>query len=177
MTVLTAPDVPLDIGLRYGEPADRDALASMFTRCSEESRHRRFHTPLPVVPARLVDQTLSPEDGWSVVAEVADRVVGVACVGPLSTADLEVGILVEDAAQGHGIGTRLLLEVAREAAWRGYRTLLCLTQPDNEPVLRSIARSGLPAATSHTDGLMAVTMHLQDAGPPGPPDPLGVAAP
>jgi GNAT superfamily N-acetyltransferase len=154
-TVTTSPVI-----LRYGAAADHARVAALHDRCSDESRYRRFHAPLPRTPLALIRQTLEPDNGWSVVAEADGDVVGMACVGPLSTCDLEVGILVEDAQQGRGIGTRLLTEVATEAATRGYRTLLCLTQPDNDAVLATVARSGLPSRTTGYDGLMSVVIHL-----------------
>ena len=160
MTVAPPPSPLAEIGLRYGVPADLDRLAAMHARCSEQARHRRFHTPLPVVPERLAARILEPADGWSVVVEHGPDLVAVATTGPVSTTDLEVGVLVEDAHQGRGIGTLLLREVAGEAAWRGYRTLLCLTQPDNEAVLRSIAKAGLPSRASSYDGVMSVVMDL-----------------
>lgn len=87
-----------------------------------------------------------------------------ATVGPVSTYDVEVGILVEDAHQRRGVGARLLRDVATEAGVRGYRSLLCLTQPDNHPVLATIRRVGLPFAVTTSDGVMSVTMRLTSCG-------------
>lgn len=161
MTAVTTSPVHQQVTLRAGGAADHARVADLHDRCSDETRYRRFHAPLPRIPARLIRQTLEPEGGWSVVAELDGDLVGLACVGPVSTHDLEVGILVEDARQGGGIGTRLLQEIAVEAAARGYRTLLCLTQPDNEAVLGTVARAGLRARTTWYDGLMSVMIELQ----------------
>ncbi len=145
MTVTTSPvpaPAPPLVMLRRGTTADQAPVAALHERCSEESRYRRFHAPLPQVPSRLVRATLEPEDGWSVLAALGSDVVGVACAGPLSTREVEVGVLVEDGYQGLGIGTRLLLAVAEEARSRGYRHLLCLT---HRTTRRCSARSPGPA--------------------------------
>ena len=160
-----------DVALRYGDVSDLSRLVALHRRCTPETLHRRFHTAVPVVPERLVRQTLLPDGGWSVVAELGPDLVGVACTGPLSCTDLEVGVLVEDAHQGCGIGTQLLRHVASEATARGYRSMLCLTDPDNRAAERALARSGLVTASTPYDGMLVVTVRLQpgDAVPPGRP--------
>jgi len=157
------PSVTRLVRLRHGTSADEAAVTALHERCSEESRYRRFHAPLPTVPPRLVRATLAPDGGWSVLAELGGDVVGIASAGPLSRCDLEVGVLVEDGFQGLGIGTALLLAVADEARSLGCRSLLCLTQPDNAAVIGSVARSGLAARTTRYDGLMSVVIDLRPA--------------
>lgn len=160
-----------DLALRYGDASDLSRLDALHRRCTPQTLHRRFHTAVPVVPERLARQTLLPDGGWSVVAELGPHLVGIACTGPLSCTDLEVGVLVEDVHQGRGIGTQLLRHVAAEATARGYRSMLCLTDPDNRAAERALARSGLVATTAAYDGLLVVTVRLQpdDAAPPGRP--------
>lgn len=149
---------------RYGGATDHASVAALHARCSERTLTRRFHSPLPRSSDTLIRQILQPENGWSVLAEHDGDVVAMACVGPLSTEDLEVGILVEDAFQGAGLGTRLLREVASEALARGYRTLLCLTHPDNHAVLGVARSAGLTARTSTGDGVMTIVMALDSLG-------------
>lgn len=150
-----------DVALRYGEPSDLAWLDALHRRCSPETLRRRYHTAVPVIPQRLLLRTLVPDGGWSVLAEAGPDLVGVACTGPLSCTDLEVGVLVEDRHQGHGIGSRLLQHVAAEATGRGYRSLLCLTDPGNPAPERALARSGLPTTAASYDGMRVVTVHLQ----------------
>lgn len=151
---------------RYGAASDLPRVAALHDRCTLETLHRRFHAPFPVTSDRVLGQLLEPEHGWSIVAEHGcdpgepGDILALATVGPLSTHDVEVGILVEDLQQGRGIGTRLLRECAEEAARRGYRSMLCLTQPDNEAVLAAVARAGLPHTTRWDDGLMCLVMDL-----------------
>lgn len=153
---------------RYGAAADLPLVAALHDRCTPEALHRRFHAPLRTVPSGVTLRLLEPARGWSLLAEQHGQVVGMACVGPLSADDLELGILVEDASQGRGIGGRLLREVARDAAARGYRSLVCVTQPDNHAVLATVARSGIPFATDDSDGLVDVVMRVDAAADPLP---------
>lgn len=146
---------------RYGVADDKARIADLHARCSERTLERRFHAPLPRTSDALARRLLQPENGWSVVAEVDDEVVAMACGGPLSNQDLEVGILVQDSWQGSGLGSQLLGEIAAEAAARGYRTLRCLTQPDNLAVLGTARKAGLATQISSHDGLMIVAMPLE----------------
>jgi GNAT superfamily N-acetyltransferase len=145
---------------RYAGVQDVDQVTAMHLRCSAETLHRRFHVPLPHVSTRLVRRLVAPSGGWSVLAELCGEVVGLACAGPLSGTELEVGLLVEDAHQGTGVGTRMLRQVAAEAGERGYRTLLLLAQPDNDSVLRTVRRAGLDGVSTWNDGLLEVTAAL-----------------
>jgi GNAT superfamily N-acetyltransferase len=145
---------------RYAGVHDLEQVTAMHHRCSAETLQRRFHVALPAVPARLVRRMVASSTGWSLLAEQCGEVIGLACAGPLSSTELEVGLLVEDAHQGTGIGTRLLRDVAGEAVTRGYHTLICVTQPDNDSLLRTIRRAGLEGVPTWADGLLEVTIAL-----------------
>ena len=139
---------------------DLEQVLAMHRRCSPETLHRRFHVPMPEVPERLVRRLLSSTTTWSVLAEQRDEVVGMACAGPVSDHEVEVGLLVADAHQGTGVGTRLMRDIAAEARLRGYTGMICSTQPDNDSVLRTVRRAGLEGVPSWSDGLMEIAIPL-----------------
>jgi GNAT superfamily N-acetyltransferase len=145
---------------RYAGVHDLEQVTAMHRRCSPETLHRRFHVPLPAVPERLVRRLLAPGTGWSLLAEQYGEVVGLASAGPLSDSELEVGLIVEDAHQGTGVGSRLLRDVAAEARTRGYAGIVCVTQPDNESMLRTVRRAGLEGSTRRTDGVVEIAIPL-----------------
>ncbi len=153
---------------RDGAAADLAAALALHEQCSATSLRRRFHTPLPRVPARMVRGLLCPPQGWSRLALDGPTVVGMACAAPLSPDAVEVGVLVADREQGRGIGTLLLRETAGQAAVRGYRAARCLTERDNEAVLRTARRTGLPTTVGWDDGLVVVELLLAPAGLPQP---------
>ena len=109
---------------------------------------------------RLVRRLIAPPHGWSVLAEQCGQVVGLGCAGPLSRTELEVGLLVEDAHQGSGIGSRMLRELAREGRLRGYRAIVCLAEADNESVLPTVRRAGLDGVGTLVDGLLEIVVPL-----------------
>lgn len=156
---------------RHGEAHDVEQVEAMHARCSETSLYRRFHAPLPRVSTRQVRQMVSPTDGWSLVAECEGRVIGFACAAAVSTYEVEVGLLVEDAHQHKGLGTRMLHEVARETAERGYRTLQLLTQAENDRVLATVQKAGLIGRVSWNDDLLCVSMPVHRLVPSELPRP------
>jgi L-amino acid N-acyltransferase YncA len=139
---------------------DVPAVVALHDRCSAETLRRRFHVPVSHVPPRLARRLVAPPHGWSVLAEQCGEVVGLASAGPLSRTTVEVGLLVEDLSQGTGVGSRMLRELAEEAAARGFRALVCLAEVDNESVLPTVRRAGLGGVPTHVDGLLEVVVAL-----------------
>jgi GNAT superfamily N-acetyltransferase len=149
---------------RYAGPHDVEAVVSLHDRCSQDALYRRFHAPMSRTSPRLALALIAPEGGWSLLAEQGGRAVAMACAGPLSSVDLEIGLLVEDAAQGRGIGARLLRETVTEAGTRGYRAVHCLTQPDNDAVPATIRKAGIAHRATRGAGLLRVVMPLVPGG-------------
>ncbi|CAN5537584.1 GNAT family N-acetyltransferase [soil metagenome] len=140
--------------------ADVPAVVALHDRCSPETLRRRFHVPVSHVTPRLAGQLVAPRGGWSVVAEQCGEVVGLGCAGPSSEGTLEVGLLVEDLSQGTGVGSRMLRDLAHGAKQRGFRTLLCLAEADNESVLPTVRRAGLDGVPTLVDGFLEVVVPL-----------------
>lgn len=123
------------MNVRPATTGDRGALIAMFERCSAETRYRRFHGFLRAFPERYLTDALSGRpDHIALVAETGDRIVALA-----SCADDEIGIMVEDAFQRQGIGTRLLTALTQLS---GPGMLLATIQSDQAWILSLLRHYG-----------------------------------
>jgi len=135
-----APGAPVlaSAEVRRAVAADRAALRAMFARCADETRYRRFHGPVKMMPERYLTDALSGTPfHYALVAyprPVADlgtshpggRDGGVVALASCRTVDegaAELGLLIEDAWQRRGLGTRLLRDLVTYAAGAGLRVL------------------------------------------------------
>ena len=145
---------------RYATVHDVGAVLALYERCSPQTLEHRFHVPVTRVSPQLVRGLVTPRHGWSIVAEQGDEVIGHGCAGETSQHQVEVGLLVDDAFQGTGVGTRLMRDLAGTAAERGYGSLLCTVSPDNESVLPTVRRAGLDGVSSYVDGVVEIEVPL-----------------
>ncbi len=140
------------------EPDRIPELVAMFERCSAGSRYARFLSPVAALPPDHVNQVVSPRRGdrsWAVAAVPSGSIVGLASLFLLDEAHAELGLLVEDAYQRHGMGTFLLATVIAHATKVGLRGLHALVLSDSRHVRRMLERHGevVSRAESHTTEL------------------------
>ncbi len=122
----------LAIHIRPATTGDRLDLAGMFLRCSVQTRYRRFHGftesfPEPYFTAALQGRP----DHLALVAGTPARIVALA-----SCAAGELGVLVEDAYQRQGIGTRLLEMLLTHAGYNEFSASVLYDQSWILPFLR-----------------------------------------
>lgn len=151
---------PDQVELRMGRAEDAEALLAMHVRCSAETTYRRYHAPLSRISPRLARSLLEPEGGLSIVLAVGDDIVGLGMICP-EGAGAELGVMVEDGWQRKGLGTRLLRALAVEAASRGFETVTCMVQRDNDAVLGTIRGAGLRARVTFVDGVTKYRIPVQ----------------
>jgi ribosomal protein S18 acetylase RimI-like enzyme len=148
---------------RHATAEDLTAVHDLYQRCSPHTLASRFHAPVDTVPVGLVRRLLEPPGGWSLLAEQGSLMVGHGVAGPVSPSTVEVGLLVDDAFQGTGIGSRLVHDLAAAACERGFTAMVCSVEPDTESVLRTVRKAGLPAVPSYVDGLLEIDIPLPAA--------------
>jgi GNAT superfamily N-acetyltransferase len=147
----------LGLLLRDAAPADAAALADMFARCGRESRYGRFHGLLHELPSAYLAEALAADavlhdalvltHGPATVALASARRVE----DPGETA-VEVGLLVEDAWQGRGLGTLLLTSLAARARRRGIVLLRCDVLAARQHLVEVVRRTLGPVAVRR-DGI------------------------
>jgi GNAT superfamily N-acetyltransferase len=131
--------------VRTPGPDDAAALVAMFERCSFETRYSRFLSPVPAFPPGHLADVVHPRPGrwsWVTVDDDSSRVVAVASLFWNERGAAELGLLVEDAEQRHGLGTRLLGVIAATATYAGIDTLVAETLATSHHVRRMLEPLG-----------------------------------
>ena len=169
---LVARDVLRDgtaVTIRAIGPADQESLAAFHGRLSVESVYFRFFEfKRHLTPADL--RYLTELDFETRVALVAtldaapDAVlVGVARFDVLPQRDgvprrAELGIVVEDAHQGRGIGTILLKHLLAIAHDKGVAEMTAEVLPQNTKMLELVAGSGVPVRRALEEGVIRLQL-------------------
>ena len=151
--------------LRKATVEDAEAVVAMHERCSYESRTRRYHVPMPKLTTRTARHLSAPAGGVSVVAAVGDAVIGMATAAPweeLGSTTMEVAVLVEDGWQGQGLGLRLLRQVVSDARVLGADRVVCMVQPENHAMLRTLERLRMRSRVVRDGDSLMVTVALSD---------------
>ena len=144
-----------NVAIRVIRPDDAARLERLFYRLSPESVYRRFFTLYSHPPAgairKLADLDHLTQD--AVVAVAGDEVVGVGryAADAREPGAAEVAVVVDDAWQGRGLGSRLLGCAASLARLHGYTTLTAVVLADNAPAIRMLRRA-YPDAVWTLDG-------------------------
>lgn len=150
--------------VRRATVADAAAVAVLHARSSADTVRRAHGAPLARVDARLA-RRLAAGGAGGLVAVPDDRVVGLAALGDVEGGACDVTLLVEDAWQGRGLGTRLLAGAAALAGEAGAREVV-LRGPARSPAAVTLAsRSGLRARARLVGDELEVRVSTRGAGP------------
>ena len=158
------PRIGTQVSIRVAAPRDAERLRAMFSRASFESIYRRFHTPYPEVPERMLTLMLGVEDQHdreSLVAVAGGEIVGHAMYARLGDgAEAEMAIIVEDGWQSKGVGKLLLTELAERARLRGVETFTGEVLGENRRMLGLAATMFAESDYAIRDGVYHVRMPL-----------------
>jgi GNAT superfamily N-acetyltransferase len=129
-------------GLATLEAADADALLGLFDRLSAESMYRRYFSP-SVRRERLRESVarIDHHDREAVAAVEGGEIVGVAEYSRAPGSGVaDMAIVVADAWQRQGVGTRLVAALAERAASEGVEGFAVDIQGDNFGALKLFKR-------------------------------------
>jgi GNAT superfamily N-acetyltransferase len=153
----------LRVRMRLTRPSDRSLVRDFLEALSPQSRRRRFMSPMPVIGDSLVRHfTFYDSRTRLVVAATAplnshEEIVGLAEVALLGTGLAELGLVVADDRQGHGVGKLLSEAAAALAAQHGATHLKAELLEDNAAMRRLMERLGPTVRTLEGGGATMYT--------------------
>jgi acetyltransferase len=157
------------IVIRPIQPDDAEDLQDAFQRLSMESIYLRFlsikkeltdeeahHLATVDYQKRMAFVATCQEDGHEIVVGVARY----ALLDEDSLVMAESAVVVTDAYQGRGIGSRLLRRLVDYARLKRIHYLSGNLQVGNTRMLDLVKRSGLPYQHRYVDGIWEVTIDI-----------------
>ena len=148
--------------VRLAEERDVPALLQLLQSLSPQSLYYRFHS-LPALSASDV-RALIGVDGkaTTLIAESGGRILAFASYHPQLAEPhrAEVSFAVSDAVQGHGIGTRLLEQLAKVARAAGIDTFDAHVLAVNRQMMDVFRHSGFTETVRLEGGTCHVTLSL-----------------
>ena len=151
------------VSLRRTREEDIDDLLRFLESLSPQSLYNRF-MGLPSLTAGRVRSLAAADDrsGTSLVVKSAGRIVAFAGFyrDPAAPNRAEVAFAVSDALQGHGIGTRLLEQLATLARAQRIDTFDAYVLGENRRMLDVFQDSGLALTTRVEKGVCHVVLSL-----------------
>lgn len=132
--------------VRPMEAGDADTVLAAFLALSPESFRRRFFSPVPRLLPGMAEALTAVDDRHLTLLAFDDDGQLVAMAEAIRDRNdprsAEFAIAVADDHQHHGLGTRLLRRLARDAAAKGVVRLTGYTQVDNVAALSMFAKAG-----------------------------------
>jgi GNAT superfamily N-acetyltransferase len=136
------------VGVRPLGPADEPLLAETFAHMSDESRYRRFMSPVPQVAPRMLHYLCCVDhhdhEALAAVSPVNGEIIGegryIRCKDRPEVA--EIAIAVEDEWQGRGVGTLLIDRLAARARREGITTFYAFMLAGNLEMLELLRHLG-----------------------------------
>lgn len=156
------------ITIRAVRPDDGERIVNAFRALDPESIRQRFFVPKKALSGEEL-RRLTESDGVRDVVLVAtvasinqEIIVGLGHYAR-NGASAEVAFTVEEDYQGRGIASELLRQLTDIARRSGVLRFEAYVLSDNAPMLKVFQRSGLPMKETQADGIVYLTLFLDDA--------------
>src|SRR3954447_24546497 len=149
-------------------PDDREALRDLHARMSERSLFLRFFSLGMRGPDQFAARITTPAPGTRTAVGAfledqpdGERMIGMASYETLLDPEIaEVALAVADDLHGCGVGTLLLEHLGSRARQAGVRRFVAEVMPENRPMLRVFADSGLRTVTRQGGGAIELEIML-----------------
>ncbi len=156
------------IQVRAASAADCEAIKSFMAGLSLRARYLRFFTPAAAPsPAVLRGLCGAGRTTDVLVATSGGAVIGHAmaadAVGPDGCRVTDIGLVVADRWQHHGVGSDLLERIIARAAARGVSGLEMEILPENRTMLAMIRHRWAAAGYEYGGGSVTVRVRLADS--------------
>jgi GNAT superfamily N-acetyltransferase len=157
----------MKITIRRVQPTDADPLSRFYGDLSPESLHARFlggtRGVTPGTSRAFCTLDHMHDEGLVALLDgmPEPRIVGHVCLFDAGTGEVEIGIAVADACQGHGIGRQLFEAAIAWATERGFKAIKASCYMDNSRVLALLSSAPYGARTGMAaSGTVNVTIPL-----------------
>ncbi|BBH16190.1 GNAT family N-acetyltransferase [Nocardioides baekrokdamisoli] len=165
MTTPTAPsrweaDVLLRDGrtahIRPVRPDDKQLMTEFYARVSDDSKYKRFFSPMPTLSETLLNAftEVDYDRRVAMVLTLRGRMIAVGGYDAVSERDAEVAFLVEDAEQGRGIAQVLIEHLAQAARERGISRFVAEVLPDNIGMIQTFKDAGYRVTSGVEHGIV-----------------------
>ena len=161
-----AADVVLSDGgtvhLRPRRDDDHDAIVDLYAHMSDHSRYLRFAGPTTSDRAGDLESkaTVDLDHHFSVVAELGERLVGVAGYFREDEDRAEVAFAVADDQQGRGLGTIMLEYLAAAALEHGIHQFVAWVLSGNQKMLKVFRSAGFEIHKQSEGGTVEITFDI-----------------
>jgi GNAT superfamily N-acetyltransferase len=172
-----APRRRPDPEIRPAGAADRQGIQDLIAGLSVRAHYLRFFTNTPCPGGRLLSALCGAADDRTdvLIATVRDATARDVIIGHAMAADrtkaggrriTHLAVVVADEWRGRGVGSALVSELTRRAAWRGVGELVMDVLAENRHVLQMIGRRWPDARRVCSAGYVTITVALSGQAPP-----------
>ena len=142
-------------------PSDFEDIRAFYDGLSPESRHFRFHGYGRTDTVARAEAEASGVDRLALIGRHDGRVVTVASYDGLrEPGAAEISLAVADDLQRHGIGTRMLEQLAALGAERGIHRFDAEVMPDNYPMIGVFGHAGFAVRRRTSFGELTVSLDI-----------------
>ncbi|MFI5735031.1 GNAT family N-acetyltransferase [Kribbella sp. NPDC051587] len=156
-----------ELVVRRTAGSDLDGVTAMLARQPESNLYFRFQSAIGSPPRPSIVKLLLQGNGGTWLAERGDVVAGHgmwAWVTEAAIPTAEIAIIVDEAEQGRGLGSRLFDLAVADAIAAGTRQFLLIVSAMNDKVLRMVRRRCPGAVFEYSGSLVTVTVDAADLG-------------